>query len=231
MTAILFSLGALIIGLVVLKGLMRTNPAVLARRLRNAAGTIALAGAAALVLRGGILLAAPLAAIGFMLLFGTRSPLFGLQTNRRQPATGQTSRIVTDTLEMELDLETGAIRGRVLKGVCADQAIECLSPAELVLLWRDCRLIDPKSAKLIEAYLDRAHPGWQEDMARADTQTAGGVMTREEALAILGLKSGASIVDIRAAHRDLMKKLHPDRGGSDYLASKINEAKDALIGK
>jgi curved DNA-binding protein CbpA len=54
-------------------------------------------------------------------------------------------------------------------------------------------------------------------------------MNRDEALAVLGLKNGATADTIRAAHRRLMKELHPDRGGSDYLAAKVNQAKDVLL--
>jgi len=100
-------------------------------------------------------------------------------------------------------------------------------------LWQDCRFSDPQSAQIVAAYLDRLHPTWHEDMARQSGQSADGEgrMTREEALEILGLASGASEDDIRRAHRELMMKLHPDRGGSTYLAAKINEAKDVLLGK
>ena len=54
-------------------------------------------------------------------------------------------------------------------------------------------------------------------------------MSREEALAVLGLKPGAGPDDVRAAYKRLMKDFHPDRGGSDYLAAQINQAKDVLI--
>jgi DnaJ-domain-containing protein 1 len=92
-----------------------------------------------------------------------------------------------------------------------------------------------QSATLIEAYLDNLHPNWRDDVQR-DGGTGQGhgsgsraAMSREEALDILGLSPGATEAEIRAAHRELMLKVHPDRGGSDYLAAKINMAKDVLL--
>jgi DnaJ-class molecular chaperone len=109
-----------------------------------------------------------------------------------------------------------------------------------VLLWQDYSFSDPGSAQVLEAYLDRRHPTWRDDLERTNgtgetsehdmraPQQRG--MTRAEALEILGLEEGAGDDAVRTAHRELMKKLHPDRGGSNYLASKINEAKVVLIG-
>src|SRR4030095_5927424 len=146
----------------------------------------------------------------------------------------QTSRIVTDHLEVELDHDTGRIRGRVLKGFFAGRDLESLAPVEMAHLWQDCRFADPQSAQILEAYLDRAHPTWREDLGRTEGgQAAGpeGGMTREQALEILGLRAGATEEDIRRAHRELMMKLPPAHGGSTYSAAKINEAKDLLLGK
>ena len=135
---------------------------------------------------------------------------------------------------MELDHDSGAMRGRVLKGFFAGRDLEDLKPVELAHLWQDCRFNDPQSAQLVEAYLDRVHPSWRDDMARGEAEHShgpDGKMTAAQALEILGLQPNASDDDIRRAHRELMLKLHPDRGGSTYLAAKINEAKDVLLAR
>lgn len=227
----LAGIAALVLAIWALNRLKTVNPATLARALRLGAGGTVLAAAAVLGLRGAIAYAMPLAMLGVWILSSQGGAGWG-SLRGSGPSGGQTSRIVTDHLEMELDHDTGAMRGRVLRGVFAGRPIERLAPAELALLWRDCQFTDPKSAQLIEAWLDRTHPTWREDMARAESEPgAGGVMTREEAYEILGLGPGAAPEDIRRAHRDLMKRMHPDAGGSSYLASKINEAKDVLLGK
>lgn len=226
----LFGLVAFVLVLMALHGFTRANTAAMARNIRIAGGLLAFAGALVLLIRGLAGYAMPLAMLGSWLLWGKGGVSW--PTGRSQPAPGQSSKVATDHLEMELDHDTGAMRGRVLKGVFAGRDIESMAPAELALLWRDCQFADPQSAQLIEAYLDRVHASWREDMARAEAEHgAGGIMTAEEAYEILGLKPGASEDAIRKAHRELMLKMHPDRGGSTYLAAKINEAKEILIGK
>jgi hypothetical protein len=154
---------------------------------------------------------------------------------------GQTSAIRTRFLAMSLDHATGDLDGMVLEGEFQGRHLSSLSQAELFRLLDLCRLEDSQSAALLEAYLDRTQgAGWQAGAAGAGTDSApgdGGVQTpggramnREEALAVLGLGPAATEDDIRAAHRRLMQRLHPDRGGSDYLAAKINEAKRVLLG-
>ncbi|MEO8651426.1 MAG: DnaJ domain-containing protein [Hyphomicrobiaceae bacterium] len=230
-----FLLGLLTLGLALLA--MRTfsqaNPALLARRMQLLAGWAALALALMMLVRGTLTYAFPLAALGWWLLDGSRSIGWRGWPGRASGSSGQTSRVITEHLEMELDHATGAMRGRILKGFFAGRDIDDLKPVELAHLWQDCRYVDPASAQLVEAFLDRIHPSWREDMARAEQDRPrgpDGQMSTEEALDILGLEPGAGEAAIRQAHRELMLKLHPDRGGSTYLAAKINEAKDTLLG-
>ncbi len=231
MPYLLLGLAALALGLLLLRGFSRADVTVLARQIRVIGGVAALAGAFAFMLRGMLSYAMPLAMLGGWLLWGR-----GASLGSAQKSPGQASRVVTDHLEMELDHDTGMMRGRVLKGRFANRSIEKMSPADLAELWRECRFSDMQSATLIEAYLDSLHPDWREDQrysnsgAHADgAEPSQGGMTREEAFDILGVKPGATEEEIRTAHRELMMKLHPDRGGSGYLAARINMAKDVLL--
>lgn len=227
----LFGMAALVIGLVAMRAFTQANTAVLARQIRIGVAIAAAAVALGLVLRGAIGYATPLVMLAMWLLAGAGRGGPAFPGWGRRPA-GRSSRVVTDHLEVELDHDTGDVSGRVLKGVLAGRAVERLRPAELALLWQDCRFTDPQSAQIVEAYLDRTHPSWREDMARGEAEMARGPdgrMTREEAAEILGIAVDAEEEEIRRAHRDLMMKLHPDRGGSTYLAAKINEAKDVLL--
>ncbi len=229
MQAFILGLATLALGLVALKFFVKANPARMAKHMQLGLGTAALIGAGILVFRGAAQFGFPLGMLGFWLLSGAKLP--GLPTSGA-PRPEQTSTVTTDHLEMELDHTTGMMRGRVLKGFFANRSIESLRPVELAHLWQDCRFVDPQSAQLVEAYLDRIHPSWRDDLARAEAEAPKGEdgrMTRAEALEILGLADGADAEEIRRAHRELILKLHPDRGGSTYLAAKVNEAKDVLL--
>ena len=230
MQYLLLGLAALLLFLLAARAYTMANPHVLARQLRIGVGVAALAGAGILVLRGLVGYAISLATLGAWLLWGHGAPGF---PGRAHKAPGQTSRVTTEHLEVELDHDSGDVHGRILKGFFAGRRLEDLKPVELARLWQDCQFSDPQSAQIVAAYLDRLHPTWREDLARQGGPSTDGEgrMTREEALEVLGLAPGASEDDIRHAHRELMMKLHPDRGGSTYLAAKINEAKDILLGK
>lgn len=147
----------------------------------------------------------------------------------------RTSSIRTRFVEMSLDHRSGGMDGLVLEGPMQGRRLSELTEPELLDLLRLCRGQDGQSAAVLEAYLDRTHEGWRdrggphpEGGTPAD---ASGPMGREEAAAILGVAEDASETEIRDAHRRLMQKLHPDRGGSTYLAAKINQAKDVLLGR
>lgn len=145
---------------------------------------------------------------------------------------GQTSDVSTTYLRMRLDHDTGAMTGTVLAGGFVGMRIEEMALPDLLLLLRECRAADEEGARLLEAYLDRVHPEWRDDLAgdaRQQPTASSGDMTVEEAYAILGLAPGADAAAIKAAHHRLMMQLHPDHGGTDYLATKINRARDVLL--
>jgi hypothetical protein len=146
---------------------------------------------------------------------------------------GQVSTIRTRFLAMTLDHASGALDGEVLEGAYRGRRLDALELEALLDLLTLCRSADDQSAAVLEAYLDRRYGAtWRQAEPAGSTGSATlttGHMNREEALAILGLEPDASAEDIRTAHRRLMQKLHPDRGGSDYLAAKINQAKDLLL--
>jgi DnaJ domain len=135
---------------------------------------------------------------------------------------------------MTLDHDTGEMNGSVLAGAFAGSQLASLDKASLLSILAECHASDPDGVRLLEVYLDRRCPRWRDD-ARDEvqgwsyTQSASGVMTPEEAHRILDLQPGASPDEIRQAHRKLMKKLHPDQGGSTYLAARVNQAKDILL--
>jgi hypothetical protein len=146
----------------------------------------------------------------------------------------QTSSIRTRFLEMTLEHATGRMDGTVLEGPGRGRRLSQLTLDQCLELLAHCRTGDAQSAAVLEAYLDRAHgDGWRDREAEAGSRAAGEdtSLSRDEAFSILGLNRRASAEQIRDAHRRLIQKLHPDRGGSDYLAAKINEAKRLLLGE
>src|SRR5438128_1445901 len=230
MATIVFGLVVLALALWALNAFTKVNPQTAAVVLKTGGGIGALAIAGLLGVRGRLDIAIPLGLTGLGLLgwLPWSIPGFGARTRK---SAGQVSRVRSAFLEMELDHDTGAMRGRILAGPHEGTALEALDVATLTGLLVD---IDEESRALLMAYLDRRHPGWREHMqgdAAAGAGRAawsGSKMTEEEAYQILGLEPGASAEDIGRAHRSLMKKLHPDQGGTTYLAARINEAKDIL---
>ena len=153
--------------------------------------------------------------------------------------TGQSSDVETRFLRMALNHDSGQMTGEVLEGDYAGRTLDSMSMDEVVDLLRVCWIEDQPSAQVLEAYLNRVHPDWRQSPGGAAAANAdsgrqesprGGDMTRAEALDVLGLDDGASEKDIKDAHHRLIGGLHPDHGGSTYLAAKINQAKDVLLG-
>jgi hypothetical protein len=177
------------------------------------------------------------------------SRLRNLIDRYRAPRGGQSSTVTTEYLRMTLDHDTGTMTGTILRGQFAGLRIEEMGVGDLLALLRECRAADEESARLVEAYLDRLHPDWRDELASGGptgsggansgaagpgrgaggTRSASGNMSVDEAYAILGLARGATPDQIKEAHRRLMVKLHPDHGGSDYLATQINRARDVLL--
>lgn len=228
MPGLVLGIAVLVIGLWVLHVFGKTDPKRLVPIVKTSGGIVALGGAAFLAARGQFGLAVPLGFAGLSLL-GWLPGLASFR-QRTQKSTGQVSRVRSAFVEMELDHDTGAMRGRILAGKHEGVPLDALDVATLMAALPD---IDDESRALLMAYLDRREPGWREHADRgADTGPVpprGGKMTEEEAYQILGLQPGAGPKDIGRAHRALMKKLHPDQGGSTYLAARVNEAKDILL--
>jgi hypothetical protein len=231
----LFLLGgvAILCGLLLLLYLfVNADPARLARAVKwggIGSGAVILLGLLVLTEGRVLTLVVPLLAV-LPALRRIRSIFGGLHG----PSAGHSSTVETAYIRMLLDHDTGMMTGTVLQGVFAGMRIEELGRAELLALLRECRTADEEGARLIEAYLDRAEPDWREAMRgeQAGASRPGGAsadMSVEEACAILGLTPDADAAAIKAAHHRLMKQLHPDHGGTDYLATKINRARDVLL--
>jgi hypothetical protein len=219
----------LVLALWALNVISKVDPKIAARVLKLGGGLLALGFAVFLGLRGEIGIAIPLGAAGLGLLGWLPFGAAGF-SKRTQKSSGKTSRVRSAYVEMELDHDSGDMRGRIVAGRHQGAELERLDVKTLVGMLNE---IDEESRALLAAYLDRRDPRWSEyaqgDAATGRPAASSGKMTEQEAYQILGLEPGASANDIGHAHRTLMKKLHPDQGGSTYLAARINEAKEILV--
>lgn len=145
----------------------------------------------------------------------------------------QVSTVATADLHMTLDHESGDMDGEVLRGALSGQRLSELDINALRTL--RAAISAPDSRQLLDAYLDRRFADWrgpEEEAARGDGAAPGApAMDEAQALQVLGLPAGATRDDVVDAHRRLMQKLHPDRGGTDYLAATLNQAKDVLLNR
>ena len=231
---------AIVLALVVLAVLafgvawfLRANPSTLARLLRPVLVIVGMIGV------GGMLI------FGMRFLPGLLPELSGLagvviaaliaRAVRRRPSggfsspgTGQRTEVRTAFLQAWIDHSTGDVGGTVLSGRFAGRVLDTLADNELLDLHAEC-VADPDSLKVLEAYLDRRlGADWRAACPQPPSGSRTG-MSRDEALAVLGLAEGATSDEIRAAHRRLIQRMHPDVGGSADLAARINQAKDVLL--
>ena len=226
---LIFGLVVLVLALWALSVVSKVDPKVGARVLKASGGLLAIGFAVFLGLRGEIGVAIPLGVFGLGLLGWLPFGASGFAA-RTQKTGGQTSRVRTSYFEMELDHDSGAMRGRIIAGRHQGSELAQLDVKTLVEMLGE---VDEESRALLMAYLDRRDARWSEyaqgDAATGRPAASTGKMTEQEAYQILGLEPGAAADAITRAHRTLMKKLHPDQGGSTYLAARINEAKEILL--
>jgi hypothetical protein len=226
--------GAALLGLLLLGGraFIGTDPRTLVLILRYALGFFLVVVGVVLAIAGRFGAGLVLVALGVSAIATGRIGPIDLGGHGRSAGTGSTVR--SRYLNMHLDHDSGGLAGEVLAGAFSGRKLDELDEAALMQL-RDEIAADAESLSLLEAYLDRRMPGWREDVEADGAAGAGrtanaGPMTDQQAYEILGLAPGASEAEIRAAHRRLMKKVHPDGGGSTFLAARVNEAKDWLLG-
>lgn len=212
---------------------LRANPSTLARLLRP------------------ILVVLGMIGVGGLLIFGIRfvpsmlpelsglagvviTALIARAVRRRSsggfssPGAGQRTEVRTAFLQAWIDHGTGDVGGTVLSGRFVGRVLDSLADGELLDLHAECAA-DPDSLKVLEAYLDRRLGADWRAAHRPPPSVSRTGMSRDEALAVLGLAEGVTSDEIRAAHRRLIQRVHPDAGGSADLAARINQAKDVLL--
>lgn len=161
------------------------------------------------------------------------APLYSMLGFFKSRGVAGSPTIETEFFRMAVDFIKGGMDGQVLKGEFQGRRLAELSIEELMRLLASVAQLDQESAALLTAFLDRYHSGWRQH--RSDTEQPSqnwqshAEMSEQEAREILGVSEQATEQEIQAAHRRLIQKLHPDRGGSDYLAIKINQARDRLL--
>jgi len=240
--------------ILVLRWLIGTEPKTILRMLKWTGLTVAVLFAVILLLSGRLAWLW-VALVGFLPWVSRLRMLGRFMKASRGPSKGRQSEVKTRFVIMRLDHDTGDMDGEVLEGPFAGQFLSNLSRDDAILMWRSAAS-DPQSASVLEAYLDRVYgddwdrsgagprggastsgretgggsSGWGSRRSQAGPRgQEGGPMNVDEAYRILGLDTSATEAEIKRCHKELMKKIHPDHGGSDYLASKINQAKELLL--
>lgn len=223
---LLVGVSLLLAGWLLMGWFTNADPARLARGLYGIAAVLVLLIGVGLALVGALVPAGALTVLSLWLW----------RRRGARPTRERASTVRTALLEAWLDHGSGEIDAQVLAGQFEGRRLSALSDEAVMSLWHEAGS-DNDSRLLLEAYLDRRRPHWREDVegdadggARGAAGAGeGGPMTTEEAYQILGLAPGASEAEVRTAHRRLMQQMHPDQGGSTFLAAKLNEARDVLL--
>lgn len=226
MTALLLGTLTLLILLWAAKAFTRVRPESLLAKGEKLLSWVVLVTALGFLVTGRwfialVLMPLGLAALGLPMLWSPYLPSLSVPRFR------------TRYLDMAMDLRRGLLHGKIRTGPHAGRDLASFDEAELMTLFDEFQ-DDAESCNLLAAYLDRRFSSRREHPhAHARTGQGGAraahALSQEEAYEILGLQKGASLKEIGEAHRRLMKGFHPDAGGSNWLAAKINAAKDLLI--
>ena len=223
---------ALVLVLLTANRLAAVDPRVLAQGVRWG-GIAAVAAASLFLLRSGRLALFFIPAVQRLMRQMFANVAQGRPAARTGPRANE-SVVETRTVRMRLDHDSDTLDGDVLAGRFRGRRLGELALPDVLLLLEECRTEDVEAVALLEAYLDRRETDWRDAANRRNGDAATPprnttVMSREEALDVMGLEEGATPDDIRTAHHRLMKRLHPDQGGTTFLATKVNQAKDVLL--
>ena len=167
-------------------------------------------------------------------------------TKATNPDASNRSQVVTNTLRMTLDHTSGTMDGEILAGSLSGRQLQSLSLEELKDLYQYCEQHDAEASRLLMSFIARERADtWEGGAGNTQGGAQGGdhrgsqsarstgssAMDKGEAMALLGLEEPYTAKEVTQAHRSLMGKFHPDKGGNTYLATKLNTARDLLLDK
>lgn len=232
MQYVLIGGGALLALLVLMQLTRNTTPRKMARLLRWIAGGVLAAVSLLFIMRGAAGLVTFTGPVAYMILRYGRVGSFSFEGT--EVSEDNESTVKSRFIAMTLDHDTGAVSGRVVAGRFRGRDLFDLDEIQMRALLDEVSG-DSDSLALLETWLDKNRTGWREYFGGAAAGEAAGDAPAAdpdaEAYEVLGLSPGASEEEIRAAHKRLMLGVHPDQGGSTYLAARINAAKDRLLRK
>ena len=163
-------------------------------------------------------------------------------TKATNPDASNRSQVVTNTLRMTLDHTSGTMDGEILVGSLSGRQLQSLSLEELKDLYQYCEQHDAEASRLLMSFIARERAdtweggvdntqGGAQGNSQSGSSTGSSAMDKGEAMALLGLEEPYTAKEVTQAHRSLMGKFHPDKGGNTYLATKLNTARDLLLDK